>query len=67
MDFKCPLGNDEWVEKTAKRLGLEGTLKPMGRPRKDSSEKTRTRGGQREKRRAGRRPKNSTNKCTRST
>ena len=56
----CPLGDDEWVKKAAKRLGLEGTLKPMGRPRKAASEKDKGRGGKGEKKQAGRRPKNST-------
>ncbi len=30
----CPFGSDEWVEKTAQRLGLESTLKAQGRPKK---------------------------------
>jgi len=29
-----PYGSSAWVEKTSKRLGLEGTLRPRGRPRK---------------------------------
>ncbi|TKJ38707.1 MAG: hypothetical protein CEE38_03105 [Planctomycetes bacterium B3_Pla] len=29
-----PLGNDLWARKTAKRLGLQSTLNPRGRPPK---------------------------------
>jgi putative transposase len=29
-----PFGSDAWVARTAKRLGLEGTLRPRGRPKK---------------------------------
>jgi len=29
-----PFGDERWVERTAKRLGLESSLKPLGRPRK---------------------------------
>jgi putative transposase len=29
----APFGSPAWVEKTAKRLGLESTLRPRGRPR----------------------------------
>ena len=29
-----PFGRDGWVRRTAKRLGLESTLRPRGRPRK---------------------------------
>jgi putative transposase len=29
-----PFGNSAWVETTAKRLGLEFTLRPRGRPRR---------------------------------
>lgn len=29
-----PLGDEAWVERTARRLGLESTLRPQGRPRK---------------------------------
>jgi putative transposase len=32
-----PYGNDEWVSKTAKQLGLESTLRSRGRPRKNAS------------------------------
>lgn len=30
-----PWGDDEWVARTAKRLGLESSLRPLGRPRKN--------------------------------
>src|SRR5688572_19641200 len=30
-----PYGEERWVERTAKRLGLEATLRPRGRPRQD--------------------------------
>ena len=30
----APYGQAGWVERTAKRLGLESTLRPRGRPRK---------------------------------
>lgn len=30
----APFGNDSWVESTARRLALESTLRPRGRPRK---------------------------------
>jgi putative transposase len=29
-----PFGEESWVEATVKRLGLEGTMRPQGRPRK---------------------------------
>ena len=29
----CPFGDARWVETTARRLGLESTLRPRGRPR----------------------------------
>jgi putative transposase len=29
-----PFGEEAWVEATVKRLGLEGTMRPQGRPRK---------------------------------
>jgi hypothetical protein len=28
-----PLGRDEWVRRTVRRLGLEHTLRPPGRPK----------------------------------
>jgi putative transposase len=31
-----PFGNPAWVEKTARRLGLQSTLRPRGRPRKQA-------------------------------
>ncbi len=30
-----PLGDDNWVESSSRRLGLESTLRPRGRPKKD--------------------------------
>ncbi len=30
-----PYGSDTWVRRTAKQLGLESTLRPRGRPRKE--------------------------------
>jgi putative transposase len=30
----CPLGDKEWTMATARRLGLESSLRPKGRPRK---------------------------------
>jgi putative transposase len=29
-----PHGDDAWMEQTAKRLGLQASLRPLGRPRK---------------------------------
>lgn len=31
-----PLGKEAWIKKTARRLGLESTLAPRGRPRKST-------------------------------
>ena len=31
----CPFGGDRWVKTTAKKLQLESTLRPLGRPKKD--------------------------------
>jgi putative transposase len=31
---EAPFGNEEWVEQTCKRLGLEKTIRPQGRPKK---------------------------------
>ena len=31
----CPFGGDRWINTTAKRLQLESTLRPRGRPKKD--------------------------------
>ncbi len=30
-----PLGGEGWAGRTARRLGLEASLRPRGRPRKD--------------------------------
>jgi len=30
----CPFGAPRWQQRTAKRLGLEHTLRPLGRPKK---------------------------------
>jgi putative transposase len=35
----APYGDEAWTERTAKRLGLESTLRPRGRPAKAASEK----------------------------
>jgi len=35
-----PFGGDAWIESTAKKLGLEATLRPVGRPRKKAADKT---------------------------
>ncbi len=32
-----PLGSQSWIESTARRLGLESTLRPRGRPRQNES------------------------------
>jgi alkylhydroperoxidase family enzyme len=29
----CPFGNEAWSKKTIRRLGLESTIRPRGRPR----------------------------------
>lgn len=36
-----PFGNEKWLRETAEHLGLESTLKPVGRPQKidESKEK----------------------------
>jgi len=34
LERGCPFGNEGWVEKTVKRLGLESTQRSRGRPRK---------------------------------
>src|SRR5262245_58391005 len=36
-----PFGEAGWVQRTAKRLGLEASLRPRGRPRKSSAERER--------------------------
>ena len=35
-----PFGGDAWIEATARKLGLEATLRPIVRPRKKSENKT---------------------------
>jgi putative transposase len=30
-----PLGDDDWIIKTAGELGLESTIRPRGRPKKE--------------------------------
>ena len=32
----CPYGSKQWINQTATTLGLESTLRPRGRPQKDS-------------------------------
>ena len=32
-----PYGSAEWVDRTAQHLGLESTLRPLGRPKKSTS------------------------------
>jgi putative transposase len=32
----APLGDDGWIDETVKLLGLEATVRPRGRPKKDS-------------------------------
>jgi len=32
----CPFGDEVWIEQAVRSLGLEGTLRPRGRPRKGS-------------------------------
>ena len=34
LERSCPFGNEKWIEKTVKRLGLESTIRSRGRPRK---------------------------------
>ena len=34
-----PFGSESWVQKTAKQLGLQSTLRPRGRPRKQKKER----------------------------
>jgi putative transposase len=42
-DLRCgaqrgrPFGDEDWVVRTARRLGLESTLRQRGRPRQSSS------------------------------
>jgi len=35
----CPYGGETWVRRTARKLGLEATLRPPGRPLKDQTVK----------------------------
>src|SRR5262245_61428683 len=35
-----PFGGDAWIESTARKLGLQATLRPVGRPRKKAQDKT---------------------------
>lgn len=30
----CPYGGSEWIDRTVRKLGLESTLRPQGRPKK---------------------------------
>lgn len=34
VDRGQPLGSDQWVQRTAERLGLQSTLRPRGRPKR---------------------------------
>jgi putative transposase len=34
----CPYGDEEWQQQTAKMLGLEATLRPRGRPKKQGQQ-----------------------------
>jgi putative transposase len=33
----CPFGSEAWTDRAARRLGLESTLRPQGRPRKSKN------------------------------
>ncbi len=35
IDRGTPLGDDDWIAKAAGDLGLESTIRPRGRPRKE--------------------------------
>jgi hypothetical protein len=35
LDRNRPLGGDDWLRRTVRRLGLEHTIRNVGRPRKD--------------------------------
>jgi hypothetical protein len=61
----CPFGPDEWVGKMAERLGLEGTLRPRGRPKQLGDGGVKVRGTAAGERNKGGRPKTSINKWTR--
>lgn len=62
----CPFGSGEWVAKTARELGLEVTLKPLGRPRIDPNVKVKGRKKEDTNTNTGGRPKTSTINGTRS-
>jgi len=66
MQRGCPFGPEDWVRKTAGRLGLEGTLRPRGRPKGSTKEGSVVRGAGGKARNKGGRPKTSINKRTRS-
>jgi putative transposase len=34
----CPFGDSEWSDEAVRRLGLESTLRPRGRPKRESAE-----------------------------
>ena len=36
---EIPYGSDAWVQTVAQRLGLQSTLRPRGRPRKQQTER----------------------------
>ena len=38
VDRGRPYGDPDWQRETARRLGLQSTLRPPGRPRKESPE-----------------------------
>jgi len=62
----CPFGAEDWVRTTAGRLGLDGTLRPRGRPKGSTKEGSVARGAGMNKRGKAGRPKKSTNNETRS-
>ena len=62
----CPFGSDAWVAKTARDLGLEVTLKPLGRPRIDPNVKVKRRKREGQVVRSRGRPQKSTINGTRS-
>ena len=39
MARNAPFGDDDWRKKQAKRLGLQSTLRPRGRPKKSASKR----------------------------
>ena len=36
-----PFGSEQWVERVVRKLGLECTMRPRGRPRKKTSQESR--------------------------